>query len=138
MNQDEMEETRLGRKRTHEERRLAMLEQGSPQQQRKANTSSSDEADDSDYDQSESDAESSKRRKSDVVVTAPVEQERVRSDFILIGAHKASIDLQCTTSPILGALADRVVVSALSEHDNPLVSLNVSKSAVHVLCNYIS
>ncbi len=130
MNQDEMEETRLGRKRTHEERRLAMLEQGSPQQQRKANTSSSDEADDSDYDQSESDAESSKRQKSDVVVTALDEQKRVRSDVTLSRLHNAGIDLQCTMSPIAGVLSDRVVVPALSVHDNPLLSLYVSKSAV--------
>ena len=66
MNQDQLEAIRIGRKRTHEERRLANLERASPQQQLKAYTSSSDEADDPDYDQSESDVESSKRQKSDV------------------------------------------------------------------------
>jgi hypothetical protein len=87
MNQDQLEAIRIGRKRTHEERRLANLERGPPQEQRKARTSSSDEADDSDFDQSESDAESSKRQKTEVDVTAPVDQKRVQPELILIGAH---------------------------------------------------
>ena len=91
-----------------------------------------------DYVQLKSEAESNKRQKSDVVVTAQVVPLRVHSELILIGAHQAGIDLQCTMSPIAGVLADRVVVTALSEHDNPLLSLYVSKSSVTELCVHIS
>ena len=133
-----MEAIRIGRKRTHEERRLANLERDSPPQQRKANTSSSDEADDSDYDQSESEAESSKRQKSNVVVTVTVEQDEVRSVVNPFGLHIAGIEMQCTMLPLADVLADRVVVPALSVHDNPLLSLYVSKSAVIELLVHIS
>jgi hypothetical protein len=40
--------------------------------------------------------------------------------------------------PFADVLADRVVVPALSEHDNPLISLYVSKTAVLELCTHIS
>ena len=90
-----------------------------------------------DYVQLKSEAESSKRPKSNVVVTVTVEQDEVRSVVNPFGLHIAGIEMQCTMLPLADVLADRVVVPGLSEHDNPLVSLYVTQSAVLELCTHM-